>query len=254
MKKKCSMSLLIFFVFIYIMLSFVEWVSHYYLMHGNHIQPMLDALHMKNCHIDHHKETRLDQTLPDSFIEEGLVFNFLDAENLFVIACLIGTAYVFWKHYPGFKKSYSFTFIALVTLVLSFVYLYIWSSIHSQYHQRYIVANQPLINNPEKTMYSPLAFFRIDPSNALYRYLLWYHTLHHLNKGKGKGNYNTECIFADFILGTYTSRVDNRTHFATHPPENTRDEWLRQHPVFEIRVKDVIEYKDETIWKPLPHL
>jgi hypothetical protein len=253
MTKKWSSSLLIFFLFMYVVISFVEWASHYYLMHGNRIQPLLDALDIKNSHIDHHKETLLDQTLPDPFIEEGLVFNFLDVENLMLAIGVMLSAYLFWRFMPRFKKQYSFTFISGITLVISFLYLYIWSSIHSQYHKRYIVVNQPLVHNPEKTMYSPLPFFQSD-SNVLYRYLLWYHTLHHLNKGK-KCNYNTECILADFILGTYKSRVDNREYFATHAPENTREEWLRQHPLFEIRVVDQwIEYNDGKEWTRLPRL
>jgi len=259
MRKSNPYSLiLLLLVFLYVVISFIEWFLHYYFMHKNFPKVVLDTIQMSvdNYHIDHHKETRLDQTLPDDFLEEGLVFNFLDIETLVLIGLTIGSGYLFWKYYPPFKKSISLSTVFVVTILVSILYLYIWNSIHTRYHSRYIEVNRPLQNNPELTIYSPMRSFIPDTAKAYYKYLLWYHTLHHLNKGEDKCNYNTECVLADFIMGTYKSRVDNTLYFSTHSPQNTRDEWLRQHLVFEIRVQDhnVIEYKEGTSWKKLPCL
>jgi hypothetical protein len=240
-------------VFLYVVVSFLEWFLHYYFMHLNFPKFVKDKISQDNSHINHHKETLLDQTLPDPFLEEGLVFNFLDLETFFLIGLTIGASYLFWT---WFKNSIPLSTVLVITILVSIFYLFIWNSLHTQYHSRYIEVNQPLKNNPDITIYSPLRCFIPDTAKAYYKYLLWYHTLHHLNKGEDKCNYNTEFILADFIMGTYKSRVDNTLYFSTRSPQNAREEWLQQHLVFDIRVQDhnIIEYKHGESWKQLPCL
>ena len=82
--------------------------------------------------------------------------------------------------------------------------------------------------------------------------------MHHLNKGESKGNYNIICPFFDFVLGTYTSKVDNTLHFSKNQPKTLQEKWLKEHLVFEIRVLDNnrIEYRDSgrTQWFPIPEI
>ena len=181
--------LICYIIFIYILISLIEWLSHYYLMHFNgSLKKIMDYYHIKldNCHIDHHKETKLDQTLPDDCIEEGLVFNILDWEMIVMLIFVILISYLFWNFFPTFKKSFSLIFIIFITFIISNLYFYIWGSIHSNYHKRYIDVNVPLKNNPDKIIYSPLKYFIPNQNSYIFKYLFWYHTLHHLNKGNEK--------------------------------------------------------------------
>jgi len=250
---------LFFVIFIYCMISLIEWVMHHYVMHENGIVPhIMEYFHMKNFHMDHHKETRIDQTLPDNFIEEGIVFNVMDVEMIGIVVFMVLTAFLYWQFVPGFKQSFSLTFLVGFIVIVINVYYYTWSSIHSHYHKRYIEVNQPLKNNPSITVHSPARFFIPIESSFLYKYLFWYHTLHHLNKNKMKCNYNIICPLFDFIFGNYRSNVDNTLYFSKHTPTSQREEWLKNHMVFDIRVTNhnTLEYRDKgsTEWLILPQL
>ena len=51
--------------------------------------------------------------------------------------------------------------------------------------------------------------------------------------------------------------VDNRLYFSKHTPTNPREEWLKSHLVFEIRVLDnnIMEYKEgANEWKRMPSM
>jgi len=249
MKCNSVLFFIIFLIYLYITTSLIEWTIHYYLMHYNgSLIKILNFFNITpdNSHINHHKETRLDQTLPDNFIEEGLVFNFLDYETVFICVLFISSALLFWRNFPKFKTCFSLQFTIVISFIIAFLYLWTWNSIHSHYHKKYIECNTSL-KNSKNVVYSPLRFFIPDESSSLYKYLYWYHTLHHLNKGESKGNYNIICPFFDFIFGTYTRHVDNTLYFSKHDPTNIQEVWLREHPTFDIRVLDnnTIEFKNQ---------
>ena len=230
----------LFVVFLYILISFIEWVVHYYIMHFNEpVKPILEYFNRNKSHVNHHKETRLDQSLPDDYKEESLVFNF-DLQVSYVLFFIIFLGYLFWRYFPGFKK-YPLKYILIFISIVYIFYLYLWNSFHSHYHKKYVE--------------SPIKNFIPDHENFVYKYLLWYHTLHHLNKGECKGNYNIICPLFDFIFGTYKSNVNNIRYFSKNIPKNFREEWLLNHPVFDIRViNNSIQYKDFDTWKPLPSI
>jgi hypothetical protein len=230
-------------------------------MHYNgFLKKLLDYLNIEidNSHINHHKQTMLNQTLPDDYIEEGLVFNLIDSEILYTLIFFVVGTILFWLFFPKFKKSFSLLFMIIFSVVFISVYMYIWSSIHSHYHSRYVESNKPLKNNPKITIYSPLPFFIPHESSYIYKYLYWYHSLHHLNKGEDKGNYNILIPFFDFIFGTYKYKVDNTKYFLNNSPKTPQEIWLKQHIIFDIRVVDnnILEYKDESsnIWQKLPSI
>jgi len=86
--------------------------------------------------------------------------------------------------------------------------------------------------------YNLVPYFNPDVNSPIYKYLFTYHSLHHLNKGKSKGNYNIIFPLFDHIFQTYKSRVDNRLHFAENNPNTKQEEWLSKNLVFDIRVFD----------------
>jgi len=246
---------IVYFLFIYSVLSFLEWTLHYYFMHEN--IKINKIIKMKNVHIEHHKETYLDQTLPPDYIEEGLPFNFFDIEIIFISIVILFSAFLFWNYFPNFKNNFSIITIMIITTLIIFIYSWCWSSIHSNYHNVYIECNKPLKNNKNITIYSPMQFFVPDTTSFIYKYLFWYHTLHHLNKGKSKGNYNVLTPLFDFVFGTYTNKVDNTLHFSLNEPKTKQEIWLKQHIIFEIRILDnnIIQYKepDSNVWKYFPN-
>jgi len=218
------------------------------------INPFLSAIgiNMYNSHVRHHKETKMDQTLDDGFVEEGLVFNMFDLEVWLVFSTFLLFVYLTRSWFSPLPLP----LLLFLSIFLGLFYFYSWSSIHSFYHQKYIPTNTPLTSNT--TVYSPLPFYVPDHTSPIYQYLYWYHTLHHLNKGKSKGNYNIICPFADFVLMTYTPAVDNTKHFSENQQKTPQEEWLSQHLRFEIRILDnnQIEYRDEgkTEWLPIPQI
>jgi len=250
---------LLFLVVIYVVISFLEWFLHYYFMHMNgSLSTFLlsNGVDLYNSHMEHHKETKMDQTLPDDCIEEGLVFNMFDVEITLIVCSLFLIVFFVWCCVPFFNERFTLLFLLGVTFVISLVYFTSWSSIHSFYHQKYIPTNVPLKNN--NIIYSPVPFYVPDHTSSIYQYLFWYHTLHHLNKGESKGNYNVIFPFFDFVLGTYTPKVDNTLHFSKNEPRTPSETWLQEHLVFDIRILDNnrIEYRDDvdSPWLPIPNM
>jgi len=249
-----------FFIFLYVIVSLIEWISHFYIMHQNGIVKMIhdNIIKIDTNHIAHHLETRLDQSLVEDFKEEGLVFNIMKISAFILVLITVTSGYLFWLYFPNAKQCLSLPVIVLLSFVVSYGYFYYWNSIHTHYHKHYIEANKPLSKNPAITIYSIFPHFIPDETSYLYKYLLWYHTIHHLTKGEDKGNYNIICPLFDFIFGTYKSTVDNTKHFANHSPKTEREEWLKQHISFDIRVLDnnILEYKDKgtSVWNKLPSL
>lgn len=233
---------ILYIVFVYVYISIIEWSLHKYIMHGLGLGGSLSkmmGMTANNSHIQHHKETYLDQTLPAEHVVEGLIFNWLHMEIIATLLLFLGGTVILWKY--TIVNKIPLYIIITTTILVNVLYLWTWSSIHSTYHQQYIVANDP--NN---MILSPLPFFQPNTSNPIYKYLFWYHTLHHLNKGESKGNFNIILPLADFIFGTYTPIVDNKLHFLKNTPQNKQEEWLSNHKVFEIRIlnDNIIEYKD----------
>lgn len=248
-----------FLIVFYIFVSFFEWTFHYYLMHYNgFFKKILDYFNIKveNSHISHHKQTYLDQTLPsDNYIEEGLVFNLIDTEIFLTFILTFISMIFFWMYFPNFKKSFSLTFILFVTIIFIIIYLWAWSSIHSHYHNVYIESNKKL-KYSDNVIYSPLPFFVPNEDSSIYKYLFWYHTIHHLSKGESKVNYNIIFPLFDFIFFTYHNYVDNTLHFSKNKPTTPQEEWLYKHQKFDIRVlnNNIIEYKEigSNEWNKFP--
>ena len=245
--------IILFLIFFYILVSLIEWTLHYFVMHFNEpAKGILEYLNTSKSHIEHHKKTNIDQSLTDDYSEESLVFNFILLENYAILGVVFVLVYLYWRFFPGFKK-YSLALVFVFVSFVYFFYLYLWGSIHSYYHKRYVDSNKPAKNDPNMIVYCPLKFFKPDEENPVYKYLFWYHTLHHLTKGVDKCNYNIICPLFDFIFGTYKSNVNNTKHFSENNPQNLREEWLKNHLVFDIRVvHNTIEYKESGVWQPLP--
>ena len=220
-------------------MSFLEWMIHYYYMHkniGKYFYNILD-----NGHIDHHQQTYLNQKLDLSIEkEEDLVFETLSPHILFLIILVLFINYKIWNIIPGSKEIIPIKYFLILVFIMVFVYNWSWNSLHTKYHFKDVSLKNQI-------KYNIIPFFKPDTNSKIYKFLYKYHTLHHLNKGKSKGNYNIICPLFDYIFNTYKSKVDNRLHFSVNKPKNKQEEWLYNNQVFEIRIQEnnVIEYKLE---------
>ena len=147
--------------------------------------------------------------------------------------------YGIWHLIPSLKVI---PIIHYLLIIISSIFLYIWSwnSIHTRYHSKKISLKNQI-------KYSIIPFFKPDTNSIIYKYLFKYHTLHHLNKGENKGNYNIICPLFDHVFNTYNSKVDNKLYFSKNKPSTKQEEWLFHNQVFDIRIQEnnVIEYKLE---------
>jgi hypothetical protein len=148
--------------------------------------------------------------------------------------------YRIFNLFPELKNIISTKYFILMSFLPIFIYIWSWNSIHTKYHDREISLKNQM-------SYNIIPFFKPDTSSFIYKYLYKYHTIHHLNKGKYKSNYNIICPLFDYIFNTYNSKVDNRLHFSENKPKTKQEEWLYNNQVFEIRIQNnnIIEYKLE---------
>lgn len=244
----------VFLTCILILASVLEWLSHRYVMHGlGVIGSVFKNFGTSDSHIEHHSETLLTQDIPDSFKASGLVFNPV-LEPLILIIIFLSGIFLLRKA-TGLKEYTPWFLVVLFGIALSLLYFWVWNSIHASFHKRYIAINEPLAHS--ETIYGIFPHFVPNESALYYKLLFKYHILHHLNKGKSKGNFNVLLPFSDFIFGTYTPRVDNTLHFKEHEPRNEQERWLKEHMVFDIYVGDRndILYKDfdkDGQWRKFP--
>lgn len=243
--------------------SVLEWTTHKWTMHGlGWVGTSFVPPSMTRWHKEHHSETALNQDVPADFRPDGIVFN---SKEMWIMGGLFSVgALVNWKLLgldtltPG-APWLGATAVSGVTVVFALLYFWAWNSIHSAYHRKYIHTNRPIPNpkaGTQLTLWSPLPYFVPNTGSAVYRFLFKYHTLHHLNKGEGKGNFNIMMPLADVLLGSHTPRVDNTRYFADHPPRTPQERWLASRPVFDIAVRagNRILYREPggKTWAPLP--
>jgi len=236
-------AIIIYIIILYIITSLIEWCAHYYFMHGNGI----GSIFKEEDHIYHHKKTYLSQynTGPES----ELVFRLYALATILLTIMILIILSFFWHIIPYFKYNFSYITFMVIVLLTTLFYFWCWGSIHSRYHNRKIeIYNQ--------ISYNLVPYFSPDVNSPIYKYLFKYHTLHHMNKGESKGNYNIICPLFDYIFGTYTSRVDNRLHFSKNKPKTKQEIWLSKNQVFDISVFDnnQIKYKleDSNEWLSFP--
>jgi len=252
--------ILLWICLLYVWGSVLEWMLHKWTMHGVGLLGGLFArLQTTRSHIQHHRDTNMQQGLSDDYHPKGLVYQ--PRDMILTWLAFAPVALGLWALSGGRKAMPASAAIAF-TVVAAFLYFWTWNSIHTAYHQVYLPANEE-IPDPKGgegatvVLKSPIPYFRPDKNDPVFLRLFWYHALHHLNKGVGKGNYNILLPLADVLLGSYTGRVDNRAHFAENAPATDQERWLYDHQVFDVQVRvNAVMYREKStdVWKPLPAL
>lgn len=249
-------SILLFVILFYIGVSGIEWFVHKYIMHGKSISLLSES------HMFHHKNVNLDQSLNTDKLVSSIIVNFGNITTYLLIIPVIMLGYILW-FLLGLDKFFPLIILFIVTITYSIVNIVFWNSIHPAFHGAYIKMNMKY--DDEEYIWGP-PNFRIDINNPIYKIYYKHHTLHHLNKGKSKGNYNIIQLGFDYFMGTKTHRVDNRLHFLDpeNKPKTPQEEWLYDHQVFDIKIGDNNEifYKEindinsdsNNEWKSLPNI
>jgi len=210
-------------------------------MHKNGLKLLRIEIPDENVdnHLEHHTKTYLTQY--NTGPEQALVFNLFTLHIIILTTFILIIFSICWYIIPPLHCCIPYDIYIILVVFCILFYYWCWGSIHSAYHSRKITISNQIA-------YNLVPYFTPDVNSPIYKYLFTYHSLHHLNKGESKGNYNIVCPLFDHIFQTYTPRVDNRLHFSKNLPKTKQEEWLSKHLVFDIRAFDnnQLKYKLES--------
>lgn len=184
----------------------VEWYIHRYLMHKHtnciihfinypikYLYKKVHGYDQTVDHVEHHTRVENDGSVYHE--DNGILFHIYGVPFIALITFIL---YCIISYIIGNKHTRSeYMCNCLLCIFISFMYYYLWNILHPSYHN--------YMDNKEKY---------INPwveKNPIYKFLLKYHLLHHLNKGDKKCNFNIIIPGADYLFGTYKGCVDN-TH------------------------------------------
>ena len=242
-------AIVIFIIIFYVLTSLTEWCLHYFVMHkhGFKLFNIKSQKEKDDTHLEHHIKTHLTQN--NTGPEKGIVFDIFSLHVVLLTSLLLIIYSICWLIIPQLQSCISYKIYTTIILFSSLFYYWCWGSIHSTYHNRKIKVS-------DQISYNLIPYFTPDVNSSIYKYLFTYHSLHHLNKGESKGNYNIICPLFDHIFQTYKSKVDNRLHFSKNKPKTQQEEWLSKNQMFDVCAFDnnQLRYKLENSneWLPFP--
>jgi len=207
--------------FCYLYLTLIEWIIHKHFMHAkpksifnkfyNFICSFDKSNTGINSHIVHHIEVENNMEINrDLDIHDGLIMSLNDLINQALII-FIGFFFIF-KKYNLFQNNLMLKSLG-ISFIVSSIYCCIWNTIHPLFH------NLDLKIKFKEGM-SSFKVFK-NKTNPIILWLYKNHTLHHLIKGKNKGNFNIVLPGADFIFNTYNNKIDNK-NFCKYKEKNKK--------------------------------
>ena len=170
-------------IIFYLELTIGEVLIHKYVMHNNPNSIMRKIY--GDYHIRHHMDVKSDMTLSDNYFEEGLFFGW---KYTLLLSILIFSIWYPTLHlfFTKINRNYIFG----LSILMGITYKLLWDYLHYSFHQ--------------------LSELESKRSNPIFNWLFINHTIHHLQKGERKGNYNIIFPGGDFILGSYNSCINNK--------------------------------------------
>jgi len=227
------MNIIVTIILMYIIISFLEWYIHKYLMHYTDnklvnifnygfkkLYSIIHSFNQDKSHEDHHIIVNNDGYV--NMKDDGMFMSINNTPLIgifgFLIYYLISKALKF-KHN---KNEYKIIFI--IFLIISCIYYLLWNILHPSYHN-YNGSKNDLIKN-----------------NFIYEYLEKYHMIHHFNKGKDKCNYNIILPGADFLFGTYKGCVDNIDFCKNNISKTEKEIELCEKEINNIKLRTNIDY------------
>lgn len=182
-----------FGLIIYILFSTGEYIIHKYVMHGklnNNIKNIIKKIPILGfeyfdafySHIQHHKETNDDMIIDEPKRWSSLYMDW--KVSLFLIPVLL-LAVITSKKISNYNIK--FKNIIILSVIVSIIWQYIWNKVHVHMHE--LEQNYSILKGPYDENLFDLTFIK--------NLLLKNHSIHHLQKGIRKGNYNVIALGAD---------------------------------------------------------
>jgi hypothetical protein len=185
--KNSVLSVCLFFVTLYFLVSFEEFFIHRYMMHNVVKIPFLDEYGKE--HIKHHIATNKDFSIKNND-SENICFDFFTVLPLYLLTVLI--------LYLLFNKMISLNIILIAVFITGCLHMVVWNTLHSYVH--YFDVNTICKN----TIYGiPKEY--INEDNFYVKWSLDNHRAHHYFKKEEKGNWNVVFPGADYIMGTHNT-------------------------------------------------
>lgn len=164
-------------VLMYLSCTFTEWFVHKYIMHDNNLDP---------SHIRHHKSVKTDMKLkPNEYRERDIKMGLDHSFFIIVFSYFLYSSILNNLLKLNVKKIN----ILIGCILLSIFYHTLWNKYHRKMHFQ--------------------ADFFNKTKNPYLRWMFLNHSIHHLQKGHTKGNYNIVFPGADWLMGDYRTYVDN---------------------------------------------
>ena len=198
----------------YVIISFTEWFMHNLVMHGNVDQllkiPIIGRILADTAseHLEHHKEVNMDMSLNHTKVKSTLFFGWEVMLLLSLILILFGIPLKLLMKMDTTKYI-------LYIIFVSILYTILWNNIHIDMHS--VIGSI----NIKEGIPNFNGFLSRGP---IYDYLLRYHTIHHLQKGKTKGNFNIIFPGFDYIFRTNNGFCFDNVEYC----ENTEDKRCRE--------------------------
>jgi hypothetical protein len=185
--KNSFLSVCLFFVTLYILLSFEELFIHKYIMHDVIKIPFLNDVGER--HIKHHIATNPDFSIKNNETE-NICFDSTSAFAVYFITVTI--------MYLLFHKIISSSIILVSVLVFSVIAWIIWNTLHSYIHffDGNTLCQDTVVGIPKEY---------INEDNFYVKWSLDNHRAHHYFKKEEKGNWNVVFPGADYIMGTHNT-------------------------------------------------
>lgn len=192
-------------IIIYIIVSFVEWFLHKYIMHGD--PKMFDKVPVigqylsdtAKSHHAHHKQVLMNMHYIKRHSTNGFQW-----ETSLVLSVIF---LIFFKLLTNIENNY---IILTITIFITIVYSFLWNTIHNQMH----------FSTKTMTISEGIPSIILDRSiinNPLYKALYINHGLHHLQKGQ---KYNFNIVFPMFDHLMYTKKYgkcfNNKSYCKKH--------------------------------------
>ena len=182
------MHILFKIVYVYLVISYLEWFIHKYIMHGDETRlckyPVVgkQLASIARGHQNHHKTVRMDMHFRSP--EELNTYKWW-VTNIFTLVLYILTVPLFWKH----KYTYLLFVYALV-IFLTFC--------QTRCTTTFITPKVICRSTKEYRIYTSEWW----KNNFVYKSLYLNHAMHHLQKGPYKYNHNIVIPGMDYLLGT----------------------------------------------------
>ena len=213
--NKIPLKLINFIFLAYIFSSIYEYIVHKYVMHCDNKSiftnaekiPIISKYYKDSCskHKKHHLDVKPDMKVLNNSIKESMYMGW----DVFIIFCIfLFDNILVAKLISGYNIEYKY--ILLITIISSFLWCYLWNKTHSEMHS-YDSSNYSLKDGPHDNNMFNMSWIS---------YLLYNnHKMHHIQKGKKKGNFNIIILGADEWFNDNRKSANNKSYCKIHSEE-----------------------------------